>query len=153
MHPAIESMFSKLIISLSVFLLVSLLAACGNGENYDPTREWTAKDFYEQATSAMNTAEFQTAIKYLETLEARFPFDPYAKQAQLDVAYSYYKFEEADTAISAIDRFLRLHPRDEHIDYALYLKGLINFNRGRGLLEDWVPHDMAQHDASIMSSS
>ena len=116
----------------------------------DPTAEWTAKDFYDEARSSLNAGEFQTAIKNLETLEARFPFDPYAKQAQLDVAYAYYKFEEPESAISAVDRFMRLHPRDSHIDYAYYLKGLVNFNRGTGFLDDWFPRDHAHHDASVM---
>lgn len=133
-------------------ILLSVLSACSSIE-VDHTKSWTAKDFYDQARSALNAGEFQTAIKHLETLEARFPFDPYAKQAQLDVAYSYYKFDEPETAISAANRFIRLHPRDPHIDYALYLKGLINFNRGRGLFDNWFPHDPSKHDIQILQSA
>ena len=141
--------------TITVFIAATtllLLSACG-GPGYDPTSEWTAKDFYDEARSALNAGEFQTAIKHLETLEARFPFDPYAKQAQLDVAYSYYKFDEPDTALSAINRFIRLHPREPHIDYALYLKGLINFNRGQGLFERWFPHDPSKHDMQVVQSA
>ena len=119
----------------------------------DLTAEWTAKDFYDDARSSLDAGEFQTAIKSLETLEARFPFDPYAKQAQLDVAYAYYKFEEPESAISAVNRFMRLHPRDSHIDYAYYLKGLVNFNRGIGFMDDWFPRDHARHDASVMQQA
>ncbi len=130
-------------------LLAAFLSACSTMET-DPTAEWTAKDFYDEARSSLDASEFQTAIKNLETLEARFPFNPYAKQAQLDVAYAYYKFEEPESAISAVDRFMRLHPRDPHIDYAYYLKGLVNFNRGGGFMDDWYPRDHARHDASVM---
>jgi len=133
-------------------LLIVLLAAC-SGHDYDPTKDWTAKQFYDEAHSALDAGEFETAIKHLETLEARFPFDPYAKQAQLDVAYSYYKFDEPDSAISATERFIRLHPRDPHIDYAFYLKGLVNFYRGRGLLDSWWPRDPAKYDAEVLKSS
>ena len=128
------------------------LAGCSTMDK-DPTADWTAKDFYDEARAALNAGEFQTAIKNLETLEARFPFDRYAKQAQLDVAYSYYKFDEPETAISAIQRFIRLHPRDPHIDYALYLKGLVNFNRGKGLLDEWFPHDPSKHDMQVLQSA
>jgi len=86
------------------------LQSCGTLDK-DPTRDWTAKDFFDESERALYAAEFETAIKHLETLEARYPFDPYAKQAQLNIAYSYYKFDEPDSAISAADRFLRLHPR------------------------------------------
>lgn len=133
--------------ALSVFI-----SACA-GLDVDPTADWTAQDFYEEARSALDAAEFKTAIDNLETLEARFPFDPYAKQAQLDIAYSYYKFDEPDSAVSAVDRFLRLHPRDANIDYAYYLKGLVNFNRGKGLLDGWFPRDMSRHEPSTLQKS
>lgn len=129
------------------------MAGCAAEVVTDPTADWNAQDLYDEAMRAINSGEFQASIKHLQALEARFPFDPYAKQAQLDVAYSYYKFEEYDTALSAIDRFIRLHPREPNIDYALYLRGLINFNRGRGLLNDWFPHDLARHDPTVMQES
>ena len=133
-------------------ILIILLSACG-GHDYDPTKSWTAKRFYDEAQTALNNGEFETAIKNFESLEARFPFDPYTKQAQLDVAYSYYKSDEPDSAISAADRFIRLHPRDPHIDYAYYLKGLVNFNRGRGVLDKWVPRDPARYDADVLKTA
>jgi outer membrane protein assembly factor BamD len=149
-------MISKFTMSFIRFLIIStaltFVSACSSLD-VDPTTEWTAEDFYDEAKAALNAGEFQTAIKNLETLEARFPFDPYAKQAQLDIAYSYYKFDEPETAISSIQRFIRLHPRDPHIDYALYLKALINFNRGKGILESWFPHDPAKHDPSILRNA
>lgn len=133
-------------------ILASLLQSCASME-LDPTASWTAQDFYEEAKSALDAGEFKSAIDHLETLEARFPFDPYAKQAQLDVAYSYYKFDEPESAISAAERFLRLHPRDPHIDYVYYLKGLINFNRGKSILDAWFPRDMSKHEAASLLSS
>jgi outer membrane protein assembly factor BamD len=132
--------------------LILLLQAC-SGKEDDPTKEWTAKDFYEEAAEAMDAGEFQTAIKNLETLEARFPFDRYAKQAQLDIAYAYYKFEEPESTISALNRFMRSHPRDPNLDYAYYLKGLTNFTRGSGFLDGWIPRDPARHDAEVLHNS
>ncbi len=132
--------------------LILLIQACDNVKD-DLTEDWTAKEFYEEASDAMDAGEFQTAIKNLETLEARFPFDRYAKQAQLDIAYAYYKFEEPDSTISAINRFMRLHPRDPNLDYAYYLKGLTNFTRGSGFLDSWVPRDPARHDAEVLHSA
>jgi outer membrane protein assembly factor BamD len=135
-------------------LLTSVLfiQAC-SGLDADITAEWSAKDFYDEARQSLDAGEFQAAIKSLETLEARFPFDPYAKQAQLDIAYAYYKFDEPESAISAVNRFMRLHPRDPHIDYAHYLKGLVNFNRGAGFLDSWVGRDPAQHDPNVMKNA
>lgn len=142
-------MFRSTVLKLLALLL---LAGCSNLDK-DPTADWSAKDFYEEARRDLDAGEFQSAIKHLETLEARFPFDKYAKQAQLEVAYSYYKFEEPDAAISAADRFVRLHPRDPNIDYVYYLKGLINFQRGSGLLDSWFPRDMAKHETDSLNNA
>jgi outer membrane protein assembly factor BamD len=129
-----------------------ILLACA-GADKDETADYSAKELYEEAQSSIDAAEFQTAVKHLESLEARYPFDRHAKQAQLEIAYAYYKFDELDQATSAIERFERLHPRDSHLDYVYYLKGLINFNRGQGLLDAWFPRDPSQHDPAVLEQA
>jgi outer membrane protein assembly factor BamD len=141
-----------LFISLSLCCSL-LLSACSDGPKEDPYADWTPKDFYDNARRALDSAEFETAIENLESLEARFPFSAYARQAQLDVAYAYYKFEEPDSAIAAADRFMRLNPRDPNVDYAWYLKGLANFSRGSGFMESWFPRDLAQHDTKTIKDA
>ena len=145
----VVKLFSSRSILQRIFILsaFSLLAACGSDEKKeDPFKDWTAKDFYIEAKKDLRLAEFESAIKKLETLEARYPFSNYAKQAQLDVAYAYYKFDEPDSAIAAVDRFRRLHPTSTHLDYTIYLRGLANFYRGVTLLDSWFPRNLAEHD-------
>ena len=55
----------------------------------------------------------------------------YYEQAQLEIAYAYYKYDEPDLAIAAADRFIKIYPRHENVDYAWYLKGLVNYSRGK----------------------
>ena len=138
--------------NLLLILLSALLWSCA-GADKDETAGYSAKELYEEAQSSIDAAEFQTAVKHLESLEARYPFDPYAKQAQLEIAYAYYKFEELDSATSAVERFARLHPRDPHMDYVYYLKGLINFNRGQGLLDAWFPREPSRHDPAVLEQA
>ena len=134
-----------------LFIYATLLACAGADK--DETAGYSAKELYDEAQSSIDAAEFQSAVKHLESLEARYPFDPYAKQAQLEIAYAYYKFEELDQATSAVERFARLHPRDPHMDYVYYLKGLINFNRGQGLLDAWFPRDPSRHDPAVLEQA
>jgi len=134
---------------LFILLLTAGLLAC-SGADKDETAGYSAKELYDEAQASINASEFQSAVKDLESLEARYPFDPYAKQAQLEIAYAYYKAEELDLATSAVDRFARLHPRDKNMDYVYYLKGLINFNRGQGLLDAWFPRSPSLHDPAIL---
>ena len=137
---------------LFILFLSAILFACA-GSDKDETAGYSAKELYEEAQANINSAEFQSAVKNLESLEARYPFDPYAKQAQLEIAYAYYKFEELDQAKSAVDRFARLHPRDPHMDYVYYLKGLIDFNRGQGLLDAWFPRQPSRHDPAVLEQA
>ena len=137
---------------LFLIMVSAMLFSCA-GIDKDETADYSAKELYEEAQESIDSAEFQTAVKHLESLEARFPFDPYAKQAQLDIAYAYYKFDELDQATSAVERFARLHPRDPHMDYVYYLKGLINFNRGQGLLDAWFPREPSRHDPAVLEQA
>ncbi len=138
---------------LTLILTLFLLACSDDGVKTDIYASWTALDFYEEASTALQSGEFEEAIRNLENLEARFPFSSYARQAQLDVAYAYYKFEEPESAIAAADRFIRINPRDKNVDYAWYLKGLADYNRGTGLLDSFFPRNVSKHDNKSMQDA
>ncbi len=138
--------------SLLIFISLLLLQACA-GADKDEYAGLSAKRLYKNARSSLDAAEFQTAATTLENLEARYPFSPYARQAQLDIAYAYYKFDELDKSEGAANRFIRLHPRSPHLDYIYYLKGLINFTRGAGLLDRWIPRQPYKHDPTVMENA
>ena len=128
-------------------LLTLLLPACGLlPEEEDKTRDWSASKFYSEASAELADANYEQAIRYYEMLEARYPFGRYAMQSQLDVAYAYYKYDEPESAIAAADRFIKLNPRNPHVDYAYYLKGLVNFNRNIGFFDRFVPFDASPRD-------
>lgn len=135
-------------------LLISLLSACSLlPEEKDETRNWSANKFYTEASAALKAGNYQTAIKYYELLEARYPFGKYAMQSQVDLAYAYYRDGEHESALAAADRFIRLHPEHPAVAYALYLKGIVNFNRRLGFLTRFIPTDTSQRDpGSAMDS-
>jgi len=114
-------------LTFTVIPLILLLSAC-IGTEQDPTKTWSPQRFYIEAKEALDERDYETAIKHYETLEARFPYGRYAQQAQLEVAYAYYKDNEPALAIAAAERFIRLHPTHANVAYAYYLKGLINFH-------------------------
>ena len=129
---------------LSALLL--LLSGCA-GLDQDPTKDWSAERFYTEGKTALTEGNYTTAIKHFETLEARYPYGPYAEQAQLEVAYAYYKDSEPASAIAAANRFIRLHPTHPNTDYAYYLKGLANFNDKPNLLERlFTDQDLSDRD-------
>jgi len=135
-----------------IFIAIALsLAGCGpSKEDIDHTADWSVEKFYLSARAELAQENYLTAIEYYETLESRFPFGKYATQAQIDVAYAYYKFDEPDSAITAIDRFIKLHPRDPSVDYAYYLKGLVNFERGGTVLDVISERDLSDFDRNLL---
>ncbi|HYG56070.1 MAG TPA: outer membrane protein assembly factor BamD, partial [Burkholderiales bacterium] len=133
--------------SLLVVLLSLFLAGCGLlSTPDDETIGWSAQKLYGEAKDAMNGKDWPKAIKYLEKLEARYPYGRFAQQAQLEVAYAYWKDNERASAIAAADRFIKLYPNHPNVDYAYYLKGLINFNELQGLLSFLTNPDMTDRD-------
>jgi len=117
------------------------------GTGSDETQGWSAQKLYGEAKDAMNARRWDTAIKYLEKLEARYPYGRFAQQAQLDIAYANWKHGERATAIAAADRFIKLYPNHANVDYAYYLKGLINFNESSGILTLIDSPDVTERDS------
>lgn len=136
-------------------ILLLVLTGCGlfGGERDDPTVGWDAERLYAEARGALDSGYYDRAIQYYQRLEARYPFGVHGQQALLDLAYAYYRNDDSDAAVTTAERFIQLHPRNPHVDYAYYLRGLANFNRGSGLLRRYLPIDHSQRDnsASLMA--
>lgn len=135
-------------------ILVLWLSGCGLlPEVQDETKGWSAQKLYSEAKQQMSEGGYEKAIKYFEALEARYPYGRYAQQAQLEVAYAYFKSNEPVSAVAACDRFIKLHPNHPNVDYAYYLKGLVNFNEDLGLLGTLANQDMSERDPKAARES
>jgi outer membrane protein assembly factor BamD len=117
----------------SVILAAALAAGCASVTE-DKTKNWGPERFYQEAKELIADGDYTSGIKLFEQLEGRYPYGRYAEQAQLEIAYAYYKNDEPALAIAAVDRFLRLHPTHPNVDYAYYLKGVVNFRGERGIM-------------------
>jgi len=101
---------------------------------------------YTQSIDALKEENYQLAVEKLELLEARYPFGQYSQQAQLELIFAYYKNSEPDAAIVSAERFIRLNPVHENVDYAYYLKGLAAFEQTSGFIDKYLPIDINQRD-------
>lgn len=110
-------------------------------------------ELYEQALDSLETANYELAVERLQLLEARYPFGRYSEQAQLELIFAYYKNNESTSARSAADRFIRLHPNHQNIDYAYYLKGLTAFEQDRSFFSKYLPIDENTRDPGAALSS
>jgi len=134
--------------AILVLLLGWSLGACSWFKNLDDdeTKGWSAAKLYSEAKSNLMDRQFDTAIKYYQKLEARYPYGRFAQQAQIEIAYAHYKDNEPALAIAAADRFIKLHPNHPNVDYVYYLKGLANFNEDLGLLGFISNQDLTERD-------
>jgi len=130
------------------------LAGCGLfKDNDDIQKDWTAEQFYKAAKEELDNGSWEAAVKLYDKLEAKYPFGRYAQQAQLEVAYAYYKQGETAQCISAVDKFLKLHPNHPNADYALYLRALANFKEDLGPLTGLAKQDLADRDPKAARES
>ncbi len=139
----------------SILLLVSIFSASLSGcsllpEQIDMTKDWSANRFYFEAHEAMMSGDYEKAIEFFEKLQARFPYDKHAMQAQIEIIYTYYKWNESESAIAAADRFIKQHPRHPNVDYVYYMRGLVNYNTGQTLVSKYVPTDPGMRDPKAM---
>ena len=131
-------------ILLAGFLVLTACSSSPDGD--DPTSEMTAQEIYAAAKEYMEGLEYESAIEYYEKLESRFPYGPYAAQAQLEIAYAYFKYDEPESAILAAERFIKLHPDHPSVDYAYYLRGLARYNTELSFMANWFDQDPAERD-------
>jgi outer membrane protein assembly factor BamD len=139
--------------AILAILLFALIGACASGPSKDDTKAWSVDKLYSEAKSELTAGSYKKAIGYYEKLEARYPYGRYAQQAQLEVAYAYFKQGERASAIAACDRFIKLYPTHPNLDYAYYLKGLVRFNEDLGLMAKFTNQDMTERDPAAMQES
>jgi len=140
--------------ALAAIALAATLSACSwFGNKADAKKDWGPQEYYNAAKDELTTGNWDAAVKLFEQLESKFPFGRFAQQSQIEIAYAYYKQGETAQALSSIERFMKLHPNHPNLDYALYLKGLVNFKEDLGPLARLISQDLADRDPKAAKES
>lgn len=135
-------------------LWVALAAGCGVlPDKIDETSNWSAQRLYTEAKQLLDEGAFDQSVKMYEKLEARYPYGRYAQQAQIEVAYAYYRAGDRVQALAACERFIRLHPNHPNVDYIFYLRGLVDFNEDMGFMSKISRQDMTERDPKGLKDS
>lgn len=132
---------------LLILPLLFFLHACATSpDSSDEGKNWPASRLYKAGKDALKSGDYETAVKQFETLESRYPFGRFTQQAQLDVIYAYYKYDEPDSSVAAANRFIKLYPRHPNVDYAYYMRGLANSTKGASTFDNVLSLDPAERD-------
>jgi outer membrane protein assembly factor BamD len=128
--------------------IAAALCGCQSQSKENKYNLMTANEIYQHGVKQTRKKHYITAIEDFEALEARYPFGDYADNAQLGAIYAMYMNEDYPSALPAVERFIRMYPRHENIDYAYYMQGLIHFSESLGFFSKYLPQDRAERDAS-----
>lgn len=124
---------------------LALMAGCASKpQNESPNA--TAERLYKDAREDAQSGSYERAIKSLERVEGLAAGTLLAQQAQLDIAYYQWRAGEREPALTAVDRYIKLNPSSAAFDYALYLRGVINFNDNLGLISSLAGQDLSERD-------
>lgn len=135
-------------ITLRTLLLAALgvLTACGSTPPIDPNSTQAVEKLYAEGKDELASGAYDRAAKIFERVEGRAAGTLLAQQAALDLAYAQYKAGERATALATLDRFIRLQPSSPALDYAYYLRGVVNFNDNLGILSTLSRQDLSERD-------
>lgn len=131
---------------LLALVAVLALTACGSSKPLLSSPNADVNELYKDAKEDIGSGNYEKGIKTLERVEGRGAGTVLAQQAQLDMAYAYWRSGERAQAESTLDRFIKLNPSSPALDYALYLRGVINFNDDIGIMGSLAGQDMSERD-------
>jgi len=152
--PPLAPLRRGLVVRLAMLLVVVMVSGCNLlPEVRDETADMSAEALYKLANDSMRSGNYTRAIKLYETLETRFPYGRYAQQAILESAYANYRSNETAAAVAGCDRFIRTYPNHPNVDYAYYLKGLVNFREDQGLFGYVYELDLSEREPKGMRES
>ncbi len=80
-----------------------------------------AEQLYNEGLQLQKNSSWKDAAKKFEDIEKGHPYSEWAKKGRLMAAYSYYQAEDYDSAATAAERYVSLHPGSEDIAYAKFL--------------------------------
>ena len=136
---------------VAALVVLAVLAGCGSSPKDDD--RGSVEKLYASAKDDLASGSFDQAVKQLERVEGRAAGTLLAQQAMLDLAYAKWRLNERVDALSTLDRFIKLHPSSPALDYALYLKGVVNFNETMGFLSSISRQDLSERDQQASRDS
>jgi outer membrane protein assembly factor BamD len=141
---------------VALVALVALTLALGLGgcrKDRNEMKERSAEELYAKAKDSLDHGSWRTCILTYKALQTRYPFGRHTEQSMLDISYCHFKSGEREEALSTLDRFIRTYPAHPSVDYAYYLKGLVNYEENIGFLERMMPSRVRDRDQTAMQDA
>lgn len=132
MFPAFSRFASRLKPALAICLVAVLLTGCA-GDKKDKEdaveNQIPVEKLYNKAAHTLEAGEFSDAARQFDEVDRNYPYSQWATRAQLMAGYAHYKNLKYDAAVVALDRYIELHPGDDNVAYAYYLRALCYYEQ------------------------
>lgn len=155
MYPALARIgfpnLSKILIAALIALMLVSIGGCRKDKDAEDQR--SAAVMYETGKRYLDNKNWGRAVREFQILTTRYPFGRYTEQAQLELAYAYYKGGRPEAALSTADRFIRTYPSHPNVDYAYYIRGLTNYDTRVGFLERMMPDRVRDRDQTAAAEA
>ena len=106
---------------------IAMLTGCASDKKFVPDQPLT--EIYEDAYKEFNKKHYDNAAEKFALVETQYPTSPYAADALIMAAYSYYMDGDFAGSLMASDRFMRFHPGHTDVPYVLYLRGMCYYRQ------------------------
>ncbi len=145
--PAMSAGTGSFARPLLLIALAIAMAVSGCNRDKEPIEDGrSAPELYAEAKGYLDKKAYDRAVRGYKMLQTRYPFGRYAEQAQLEIAYAYFKTGQPEQALATADRFIRTYPSHPNVDYAYYIRGLTNYEQKVGFLERMMPSRIRDRD-------
>jgi outer membrane protein assembly factor BamD len=124
-------MSGRILLPLVIGEILLILGGCTSIE-----KRPSAKEYYSQADEAYSKEDFLSAVDTYRDLLDQYPLNPYAEEAQLKIAYSYYIEKKYAESIAAFNDFERAYPTSMHLPFVEYYRGMCYLEQMRSLDRD-----------------
>jgi len=123
----------KLVAFLCLFLALSL-AGCGNKDKEELAKltadqQVPVEKMYNTAAATLDKEDYYKAALLFDEVDRQYPYSQWATRAQLMAGFAHYKNLKYDQAILSLDRFIELHPGDDNVSYAYYMRALCYYEQ------------------------
>jgi outer membrane protein assembly factor BamD len=139
-------MFRRFLLPAAIAAALLAAAGCSSTPKEDPNSTQAVEKLYAEGKDELASGAYDRAAKIFERVEGRAAGTLLAQQAALDMAYAQYKSNERASALATLDRFIKLNPSSPALDYAYYLRGVVNFNDNLGVLSTLSRQDLSERD-------
>ena len=118
----------------SIIFIFLFLASCSKKiEKNDALKERSLDlqmiEAYEEGMSSLKSGDVLFAAKKFNEAEILYPQSIWAPRSALMAAYAYYLQDYYGDAVAELERFVKVYPKHENLDYAYFLLASVHYEK------------------------